>query len=80
MAAEKSGISVHFLVTDDHAFFKTFVKLEVAERVLRNEVKAILEIGRVVECQAGSKKMRYTVFCYIICFNQLKLPICSATG
>ena len=40
MASEKSGIAVQFLVTDDHAFFKAFVKSEVAERVLRNEVKA----------------------------------------
>lgn len=39
MASEKSGIAVQFLVTDNHAFFKAFVKSEVAERVLRNEVK-----------------------------------------
>ena len=34
MASEKSGKSVQFLVTDDHAFFKAFVKSDVAERVL----------------------------------------------
>ena len=40
MASEKSGIAVQFLVTDDHAFFKAFIKSEMAKRVLRNEVKA----------------------------------------
>ena len=31
-----------------HAFFKAFVKSDVAERVLRNEVKAVLEIRKGV--------------------------------
>ena len=44
MVSEKSGIAAQFLVTDDHAFFKAFVKSEVAERVLRDDVKAVLEI------------------------------------
>ena len=37
MAAEKSGIAVEFLVTDDRDFFKAFVKSRLAEKVLINE-------------------------------------------
>ena len=55
MATEKSGISVQFLVTDDHAFFKAFVKSEVAERVLRNEIKAVLEIRKAVHVKLAGE-------------------------
>ena len=48
MASEKCRTSPQFLVTDEHAFFKAFVKSDVAERVLRNEVKAVLEIRKGV--------------------------------
>ena len=48
MASEKCGRSPKFLVTDDHCFFKAFVKSDIAERVLRNEVKAVLEIKKGV--------------------------------
>ena len=48
MASEKSRISTQFLVTNNHAFFKAFVKSDMAERVLRNEVKAVLEIKKAV--------------------------------
>ena len=49
IAAEKSGIVVEFLVTDDHCFFKAFIKSRLAEKVLRNEVKAILGIKKAVQ-------------------------------
>ena len=49
MATEKSGITVQFLVTDNHAFFKAFVKSGLAEKVLRNEAKAILGIRKAVQ-------------------------------
>ena len=48
MAAKKSGVPVQFFVTDDHTFFKAFVKSEVVERVLQNDVKAILDIKKAV--------------------------------
>ena len=48
IAAEKSGIRVQFFMTDDHAFFKVFVKSAIAEQVLRKEVKAVLEIRKAV--------------------------------
>ena len=48
MAAETSSLPIQFLVTDDHAYFKAFVQSEVAETVLRNEVKAILGIRKAV--------------------------------
>jgi uncharacterized protein YpmB len=55
MASEKSGIAVHFLVTDDHAFFKAFIKSEVAESVLRNEVKAVLAIRKAVHVKLAGE-------------------------
>lgn len=55
MAAEKSGVSIQFLVTDDHAFFKAFVKSDVAEAVLRNEVKAVLEIKKAVHVKLAGE-------------------------
>ena len=48
IAAEKSGIQVQFLVTDDHAFFKGFVKSPIAEQVLR-KVKAVLGLRKAVK-------------------------------
>ena len=55
MAAEKSGITVQFLVTDDHAFFKAFVKSGLVEEVLRNKVKAILGIKKAVHVKLAGE-------------------------
>ena len=55
MAAEKSGIPVQFLVTDDHAIFKAFIKSGLAEKVLRNEVKAILGIRKGVQVKLAGE-------------------------
>ena len=55
MASEKSGIVAQFLVTDDHAFFKAFIKSEVAERVLKNEVKAVLDIWKDVRVKLAGE-------------------------
>ena len=55
MATAKSGIPVQFLVTDDHAFFKAFIKSGLAEKVLRNEVKAILGIRKGVQVKLAGE-------------------------
>ena len=53
--AEKSGIQVQFLVTDDHAFFKAFVNSAIAEQVLRKEVEAVLEIRKAVQVKLAGE-------------------------
>ena len=55
IAAEKSGIQVQFLVTDDHAFFKGFVKSPIAEQVLRKEVKAALGLRKAVKVKLAGE-------------------------
>ena len=55
IAAEKSGIQVQFLVTDDHAFFKGFVKSPIAEQVLRKEVKAVLGLRKAVKVKLAGE-------------------------
>ena len=46
MAARDGGGIVQFLVTDDHKFFKAFVQSKLAESVLQNQPKKILEIDK----------------------------------
>ena len=55
MATEKSGFTVQFLVTDNHAFFKAFVKSGLAERVLCNEMMAILGIKKAVHVKLAGE-------------------------
>jgi hypothetical protein len=59
MASEKSGIAVQFLVTDDHAFFKAFIKSEVAESVLW---KAVLAIRKPVHVKLAGEVIQVNKF------------------
>ena len=53
---------VEFLVTDDHDFFKSFIQSDVAEKVLRKEVKTILEVQKTVKVKLVGKLSRGSKF------------------
>ena len=55
MAAEKSGLTIKFMITDNHAFFKAFVKSGLAEKVLCNKVKPILGIKKAVHVKLAGE-------------------------
>ena len=47
--------AIQLLVTDDHAFYKEFVQTELAEKVLRSEVKEILGIRKAMHVKLAGE-------------------------